>query len=49
MSQNSRNLGFSYCFCMMIEGSGSAPLPNGSGSREAQKFTVPESGNTAYK
>ncbi len=32
-SQNSRNQGFSYYFCMMIEGSGSGsiPLTNGSG------------------
>ncbi len=30
-SQNSRNQGFSYYFCMMIEGSGSIPLTNGSG------------------
>ncbi len=29
---NSRNQGFSYYFCMMIEGSGSIPLTNGSGS-----------------
>jgi hypothetical protein len=34
-SQNSRNQGFSYYFCLMIEGcgSGSVPLTNGSGSR----------------
>jgi hypothetical protein len=33
-SQNSRNQGFSYYFCMMIErsGSGSMPLTSGSGS-----------------
>ncbi len=31
-SQNSRNQGFSYYFCMMIEGSGSIPLTSGSGS-----------------
>jgi hypothetical protein len=33
-SQNSRNQGFSYYFCVMIEGSGSGsiPLTNGSGS-----------------
>ncbi len=33
-SQNSRNQGFSYYFCIMIEGSrsGSIPLTNGSGS-----------------
>ncbi len=30
-SQTSRNPGFSYYFCMMIEGSGSKPLTNGSG------------------
>jgi hypothetical protein len=31
-SQNSRNQGFSFYFCMMIEGSGSIPLTSGSGS-----------------
>ena len=35
-SQNNRNQGFSYYFCLMIEGSrtrsGSTPLTNGSGS-----------------
>ncbi len=31
-SQNSRNQGFSYYFCMTIEGSGSIPLTSGSGS-----------------
>ncbi len=31
-SQNSRNQGFSYYFCMMTEGSGSIPLTAGSGS-----------------
>ncbi len=33
-SQNSRNQGFSYYFCLMIEGSGSGSIPhtNGSGS-----------------
>jgi hypothetical protein len=33
-SQNSRNQGFSYYFCLMIEGAGSrcVPLTNGSGS-----------------
>ncbi len=30
--QNSRNQGFAYYFCLMIEGSGSVPLTNGSGS-----------------
>ncbi len=30
-SKNSRNQGFSYYFCMMIEGSGSIPLISGSG------------------
>ncbi len=30
-SQNSRNQGFSYYFCTIIEGSGSKPLTNGSG------------------
>ncbi len=38
-SQNSRNLGFSYYFCMMIEGSrsGSIPLTNGSGGSRRPK------------
>jgi hypothetical protein len=46
-SQNRRNQGFSYYFCMMIEGSGSGagsgaiPLTSGSGSREAQKHVDP--------
>ncbi len=31
-SQNIRNQGFSYYFCMMIEGSGSIPLTSGSRS-----------------
>ncbi len=31
-SQNSRNQGFSYYFCMMIEGSGSGSIPVTSGS-----------------
>ena len=31
-SQNSRNQGFSYYFCMMIEGSGSGSIPLTSGS-----------------
>ncbi len=31
-SQNRRNQGFSYYFCLMIEGYGSEPLTNGSGS-----------------
>ncbi len=31
-SQNRRNQGYSYYFCMMIEGSGSIPLTSGSGS-----------------
>jgi hypothetical protein len=49
-SQNSRNQGFSYYFCLMIEGSGagdksvsgagfgSAPLTNGSGSRRPKNI-----------
>ncbi len=41
--QNSRKQGFSYYFCMMIEGSGSGsiPLNSGSGSGEAQKHVDP--------
>jgi hypothetical protein len=36
-SQNSKNQGFSYYFYMMIEGSGSIPLTNGSGSERPKK------------
>ncbi len=45
-SQNSRNPGFSYYFCMMIEGSrsgsgeGSIPLTNGSGSRRPKNMWI---------
>jgi hypothetical protein len=43
-SQNSRNQGFSYYFCMMIEGSGSGSIPlasgSGSGSRRPQKMWI---------
>jgi hypothetical protein len=43
MSQNSTNQGFSYYFCLMIEGSGSMLLTNGSGSaiRMEQKNVDP--------
>ncbi len=39
-SQNNRNQGFSYYFCLMIEGSGSIPLTNGygSGSRRPKTY-----------
>jgi hypothetical protein len=40
-SQNSRNHGFSYYFCLMIEGAGSKPLTNGSGSRRPKTNTDP--------
>jgi hypothetical protein len=36
-SQNSRNQGFSYYFCLMIEGSGSIPLTSGYGSGRPKK------------
>ncbi len=41
-SQNSRNQGFSYYFCMMIEesGSGSIPLTNGSGSGRPKNMWI---------
>ncbi len=41
-SQNSRNPGFSYYFCMMIEGSGSGSIPliNGSGSRRTKNILI---------
>ncbi len=35
-SQNSRNQGFSYYFCMMTEGSGSISLTSGSGSESGR-------------
>ncbi len=40
-SQNSKNQAL-YCFCLVIEGSrsGSTPLTNGSGFREAQKMWI---------
>jgi hypothetical protein len=40
--QNSRNQGFSYYFCMMIEGSGSGsiPLTSGSGSRRPKNIRI---------
>ncbi len=41
-SQNSKNQGFSYYFCLMIEGSGSVPLTNGSGSRRPKTHTDPD-------
>ncbi len=41
-SQSSRNQGFSYYFCLMIEesGSGSIPLTNGSGSRRPKNTWI---------
>ncbi len=39
-SQNSRNQGFSYYFCLMIEGSGSVHLTNGSGSRKPKNILI---------
>ncbi len=39
-SQNCRNYGFYYNFCLMIKGSGSVPLPPR--IREAQKHTDPQ-------
>jgi hypothetical protein len=39
-SQNSRNQGFCYYFCMMIEGSGSIPLTNGSGSGRPKNMWI---------
>jgi hypothetical protein len=43
-SQNSRNQGFSYYFCLMIEGSGfgSVPLTNGSVSGKHTDPTEPD-------
>ena len=41
-SKNSRNQGFSYYFCMMIEGSGSGsiPLTSGSGSGRPKNMWI---------
>ncbi len=39
-SQNSRNQGFSYYLCMKIEGSGSIPLTNGSGSGRLKNMWI---------
>ncbi len=39
-SQNSRNQGFSYYCCLMVEGSGSVPLTNGSGSRRPKNIRI---------
>jgi hypothetical protein len=39
-SQKSRNQSFSYYFCLMIEGSGSGPLTNGSGSRRPENIRI---------
>jgi hypothetical protein len=41
-SQNSRNQGFSYYFCLVIEGSGAGtvPLTNGSGSRRPKNIRI---------
>ncbi len=39
-SQNSTNQGFSYYFCKMIEGSGSIPLTNGSGSGKPKNMWI---------
>jgi hypothetical protein len=44
MTQNSRNQGFSYYFCLKIEGSGSGsgsmPLTNGSGSGRPKNMWI---------
>ncbi len=37
---NSRNQGFSYYFCLMIEGTGSMTLTNGSGSRRPKNIRI---------
>jgi len=38
--KNSRSQGFSYYFCLMIEGSGSIPLTRGSGSRRPKTMRI---------
>jgi hypothetical protein len=40
MSQNSGNQGFTYNFCVMIEGSGSVPLTYGSGSWRPKNIRI---------
>jgi hypothetical protein len=49
-SQSCRNQGFSYNFCLMIEGleSASAPLTNGSGSKRPKNILI-RIHNTGYK
>jgi hypothetical protein len=59
VSQNSRNQGFCYYFCMMIEGSGSGsragsgsgsiPLTSGSGSGRPKNTWIRWSGNPAQR
>ncbi len=39
-SPNSRNQGFSYYFCLMIEGSESISMSNGSGSRRLKNMWI---------
>ncbi len=39
---NSRNQGFTYYFCLLIEESGSIPLTNGSGSGKPKKHVDPD-------
>ncbi len=39
-SQNSRNQGFSYYFCTVLEGSGSIPLTSGSGSGRPKNMWI---------
>ena len=39
-SQNSRNQGFSYYFCMMIEGTGSGSIPLTSGSGRPKNMWI---------
>jgi hypothetical protein len=39
-SQHRRNRGFSYYFCLMIEGSGSIPLASGSGSGRPKNMWI---------
>ncbi len=48
-SQNSRNQGFSYYFCMMIEGSGSIPLTSGSGRPKNMWIRWIRIRNTAFE
>ncbi len=43
-SQNGRNQGFPYYFCLMTEGSGAVPLTNGSRSGRPKNVRIRKTG-----